>query len=134
MFKGLSLLAASELGGTVKRNLRAVPYFAFAALIFLFAFGFLLDVGHTWLSLRLGSMAASAILAAVLLTLAAIALLAGYAIKRKRPSASSPLTTSALIAAPFAARFLGGRLRLGTVAVAGVVAAGAVLGRYIGRS
>lgn len=134
MFKGLSLLAASELGGTVSRNLRAVPYFAFAALISVFAIGFLLDVGHTWLSLRMGSMAASGILAAVLLTLAVIALLVGYATKRKPPSATSPLTTSALIAAPFAARLLGGKLKLGTVAVAGVVAAGAVLGRYIGRS
>ncbi len=134
MFKGLSLLAASELGGRVSRNVRAMPYFAFAGLIFLFAFGFLLDVGHTWLALRLGSMAASGILAAVLLTMAVVALLVGYSVKRKRPSASSPLTTSALIAAPFAARLLGGKLKLGTVAVAGVVAAGAVLGRYIGRS
>ncbi|MCX7324556.1 MAG: hypothetical protein NTZ14_09020 [Hyphomicrobiales bacterium] len=134
MFKGLSLLAASEFGGSVARNLRAMPYFALAALIFLFGFGFLLDVVHTGLSLKLGSMAASGILAAGLLTAAGVALLVGHAIRHRGSAAPGALTTSALLAAPFAARFLGSRLRLGTVALAGVVALGAVLGRSLGRS
>ncbi len=133
MFKALSLMAASELGSKVSRTLRAVPYFAFAAVIFLFAIGFLLDLVHTWIALRMGSMAASGVLGGVLLVLALGALITGYSIKNKRPAKSSAFSTSALIAAPVAARFLGGKLRLGTVAVAGVVAAGAVLGRYIGR-
>lgn len=133
MFKGLSLLAATELGGVISRNLRAVPYFVFGALIFLFGFGFLLDLAHTWLTLRLSPMAASGVLAAVLLTVAAISLIIGYSIKARRPATTSSLTTTALIAAPFAARFMGTRLKVGTMAVAGVVAAGAILGRYIGR-
>lgn len=134
MFRGLSLLAATELGGTVSRNIRAMPYFAFGALIFLFGFGFLLDLAHTWLSLRAGPLAASGILAGVLLAVAGGLLLVGQAVKQRRQSATGPFATSALLAAPFAARIIGGRLSLGTLAVAGVVAAGAVLGRYIGRS
>jgi hypothetical protein len=133
MFKGFSLLAATELGGTVSRNVRAMPYFAFGALIFLVGFGFLIALAHDWLSLRMGSMVASGILAAVLLTVAGAALLTGHTIKEQHPVGPSPLTASALIAAPIAARFLGGRLRLGTVALAGVVAIGAILGRSLGR-
>lgn len=134
MFKGLSLLAASQIGSTVKRNLRAMPYFAAGALIFLVGLGFLLDLAHTWLSLRLGPLAASGILAAVLLTLAGTALVVGCIIRDKSASAPSPLTASALIAAPIAAKFMGGHLRLGTVALASVVAAGAIVGRSLGRS
>lgn len=132
MFKGLSLLAATELGGLLSRNLRALPYYAFAALIFLFGFGFLLDLIHTWLSIRMSAMAASGVLAAVLLTVAGSLLLVGNAIKERR-AAASPLMASALIAAPVAARFLGSKVRLGTVAVAGVVAAGALLGRFMAK-
>lgn len=132
MFKGLSLLAATELGGAVSRNVRAIPYFAFAALIFLFGFGFLLDLAHAWLSLRMSTMAASGVLAAMLLTVAGSLLLIGHTIQERR-QATSPLTTTALIAAPFAAKVLGSRLSFGTVAVAGVVAAGALLGRFIAK-
>jgi hypothetical protein len=134
MFKALSLLAASELGGAVSRNVRAVPYFALGVLALLIGSGFLLDLAHAWLSLRMSPMAASGVLAAVLFTVAGIFLLVGLSIKNRRQPQVSPLTTSALIAAPFAARFLGTRLRFGTVAVAGVVAAGAVLGRFLGRA
>ena len=133
MFKGLSLLAASELGGTVSRNLRAMPYFAIGALIFLVGFGFLLAFGHMWLSVRMGAMAASGVLAAILMSAAGVALLIGHTIKDTKPVGPSPLTASALIAAPVAVRFLGGRLRLGSVALAGVVAAGAILGRSLGK-
>ncbi len=134
MLKALSLLAASELGGALTRRLRAVPYFAVGALLFLFGFWFLLDLAHTWLTMRMSSMAASGALAAALLVLAGVLFAVGYSVKERPRTAASPLTTSALVAAPFAARFLGKRLRFGTVAVAGVVAAGAILGRYVGRS
>jgi hypothetical protein len=82
MFRGLSLLAATELGGTVSRNIRAMPYFAFGALIFLFGFGFLLDLAHTWLSLRAGPLAASGILAGVLLAAAGGLLVVGRRLHR----------------------------------------------------
>jgi hypothetical protein len=134
MFKGLSLFAASEIKGVITRNVRAVVYFAVGGVVLLFALGFLLDLAHGWLTLRMGPLAASGVVAAVLLTIAGGLFLIGNMIKERPAAERSNLKTSAIIAAPFAARMLGGRIRLGTVAIAGVVAAGALLGRYLGRS
>jgi hypothetical protein len=133
MLKGLSLLAASEMGGALSRNFRAIPFLLGGAVLLLFGFGFLLDLAHGWLALRMGGVAASGIVAAVLLTLAGILLIAGQSIRNRRSRSPSALTTSALVAAPFAARILGGKLTLGAVLVAGVVTAGAMMGRYLGR-
>jgi nitrate reductase gamma subunit len=123
MFKGLSLLAATEVGASVSRNLRALPYFLVGGLILLIGFGFLLALAHGWLAQELGSMAASGVIAATLISCAGLLLIIGSSIKARRVATSSPLTTTALIAAPMAASFM-----------AGVIAAGALLGRYLGRS
>jgi hypothetical protein len=134
MFKVLSLFAVSEIKGVITRNVRAAIYFAVGGVILLFAVGFLLDLAHGWLSYRLGPMAASAVIAAVLLTFAGVMFLVGHKTRESPRPERSTLKTSAIIAAPFAARMIGGKVRMGTVAIAGVVAAGALLGRYLGRS
>jgi hypothetical protein len=133
MFKGLSLLAATELGNVVSRNLRAMPFFILGGLILVVGFGFLLALAHTWLALELGSMAASGVIAVTLMACAALLLMIGSSIKAKQPKATSALTTTALLAAPLAATFMGTKLKVGTVAVAGVIAAGALVGRFLGR-
>jgi uncharacterized membrane protein YcfT len=134
MFKGLSLLAASEIKGVITRNVRAAVYFAVGAVVLLFALSFLLDLAHGWLAYRMGPGVASGVIAAVLLTVAGALFLIGNMIKDRPAPERSTLKTSAIVAAPFAARMLSGKLRLGTVAIAGVVAVGALLGRYLGRS
>jgi hypothetical protein len=134
MFKGLSLLAASEIKGVIARNVRAAVYFALGAVVLLFALSFLLDLAHGWLAFRTGPLAASGVIAALLLTAAGAFFLIGNLIKDRPAPSRSSLKASAVVAAPFAARMLGGKIRPGTVAIAGVVAIGALLGRYLGRS
>jgi hypothetical protein len=134
MFSGLSLFAVSEIKGVITRNVRAAVYFAVGGVLLLFALSFLLDLAHSWLSFRMGPLAASGVIAAVLLTVAGALFVVGNMIKDKPAAERSTLKTSAIVAAPFAARMLGGKLKLGTVAIAGVVAASALLGRYLGRS
>jgi uncharacterized membrane protein YcfT len=134
MFKGLSLLAASEIKGVITRNVKAAIYFAVGAVTLLFALSFLLDLAHGWLAFRMGPRAASGVIAAVLLTIGGAFFVIGNMVKDRPGPERSTIRTSAIVAAPFAARLLGGKLRLGTVAIAGVVAAGALLGRYMGRS
>jgi hypothetical protein len=134
MLKGLSLLAASQVKGVVSRNLRALPYFVLALLIFIFGFSFLLDFLKSWLSLRMSTMAASGVMAAVLLTLAGAAMVIGHAIKHKKPKDINVMAASAMMAAPFASRLMGKKLTLQTIGVVGVLFASVLLGRFLKRS
>jgi hypothetical protein len=132
MWNGLSLLAATEFGSMLKRNLRAITYYVASALIAGIALVFLLQATHSWLVLHMSTIWASLLIAAVMLLFAGLLLLIGHD-AGKRKSAPSPLASTALVAVPFAARMIGKRISLGTVAVAGVVAIGVVLGRLIAK-
>jgi hypothetical protein len=133
MFKGLSILAATEVGGVIHRNLRAASWFVAAGLVLIFGAGYLIDVAHTLLSQRFSPLAASGIVAASLMFVAAMLIVIGLVVKSRRKPVSTALTTTALVAAPVAARLFKGQLKLGTVLVAGVIGAGALLGRQMGR-
>jgi hypothetical protein len=130
MWQGLSLLAATELGGMLKRNLRAVAYYAASALVAVIALVFMLQAAHAWLVSHMSTINASLVIAAVMLGIAGILLLVGHFVAgRKRSS----LTSTALVAAPFAARMIGRKVSYGTIAVAGVIAMGVVVGRLMAR-
>ncbi len=134
MWKGLSLLATTEISSVIKRNVAAFAYYGVAVVAALFALVYLVEAAHFWLTLRMSPLAASLVIAAVFLAIAVLLMLIGMMVRnaKPKPSARSSLTASALVAAPVAARLFGKRLQLGTVAVAGVVAVGAALGRYLG--
>ena len=132
MWQGLSLLAASEFGGVLKRNLRALACYVASAVVALIGLVFALQAAHSWLEWRMSPIAASLVIAASLLAFALILILAGQLVARRRRGAS-PLASTALVAAPFAARMIGRKVSYGTVAIAGVVAMGVVLGRLMAR-
>jgi hypothetical protein len=59
-----------ELVGAIKRKAVIYGLMAMGALIAIFAIGYALDAGHSFLAFRLGPIAASLIIAALLLAAA----------------------------------------------------------------
>lgn len=132
MWKGLSFLAATELGALLKRNLRAFGYYAVGALVAVIGILFALQAAHSWLTLRMDTISASLVIAATMLFAAGVLTIIGhFAATRRRQSTA--LASSALVAVPLAARMVGRKVSYGTIAVAGMVAAGVILGRLMAR-
>ena len=132
VWKGLSLLAVSELGGTVRRNVTVLTLYGVGLIIGLMGVVFALLASQVWLERHMSTMSAQLLIAAALFVLAAIVVLVGIYISRRRRT-PSPIASTALIAAPFAARIVGRKINLGTLTMLGVIAAGAVIGRQLGR-
>lgn len=132
MLNALTLLAATEMGGAVKRNVRAVCYYAVAAGAGVVGLFFLLLAGRDALLPQLGPVMANVAVGGGMLALALLIYLIGYVIRNRR-SRTSPLASSAIVAAPFAAKMVGKRINLATLSVAGVMLAGAAIGHYLGR-
>lgn len=133
MWKGLSLLVANEFGLAFRRNAMAMALYAVAGLVFLMGVMFVLLALRDWLGLHMSAIEAGLVVAAGLLCLAAVVALAGVYVKRRRRS-SAALASTAILAVPVAARMIGRRVTVGTVAVMGVVALGALLGRQLGKN
>lgn len=132
MLNMLTLLAASEAGGAVKRNVRAVGYFAVGACAALLGLVFLLIAARDSLLPHMTMVMANAVVGGGMLAIGLVLVLIGQYV-RKRRGAPSALASTALVAAPFAARMVGKRINVGTIAVAGVILAGAALGNYLTR-
>ena len=132
MWKGLLLLAFSELGGTVRRNVTVLTLYGVGAVIGLVGLLFALLASRAWLEQHMSMIAANLLIAGILFGLALVVGLVGFFVSRQRRT-PSPLASTALIAAPYAARLVGRKLNLGTLAVIGVMATGAVIGRQLGR-
>lgn len=131
MFRGLSLLAMSEVGGLVKRNMRALVYYAAAAAAALIGVVFILQAIHAWLLTRLSPMEANLVIAGAMLALGLVLYAVGrHSAKRK---SSPPLSSAAMVAAPLAAGFVGRNVSYATLAVAAMVTAGVIFGRMISR-
>lgn len=133
MFKGLSLLAMTEAAGSLRQQVRALPWFAAGALIGLFAVATLLEAAHSWLSLRMSPVSAHLVIGVVLLTVGGTLAAIGMAI-RSRKQKRDGLTTTALVAAPVAAQLVGRHAAMPALVVVGVVAAGAMVGRLLGKA
>ncbi len=137
MWRAISLLAATELGGVVKRNVVILMIYGVAIVVFAAACGFLIAVAHALLADAYGAIGASLIIAGVLMAFALILLLIGLYM-RHRVRRRSAVATAALVAAPVVApaamRALASNATVGAGVVAGVVALGAILGRQMGRS
>ncbi|AMJ62534.1 hypothetical protein [Bosea sp. PAMC 26642] len=128
MFGGLGAYIASEVSGAVRRNLIVYGLYGFAGLLVLCAGGYALNALHSVLLFRYGAVAASLWIAGGLLVAGLISFGIAISVKnRKRPS--RPMATTALMAAPVAAKLLGSKMSWRTVLVGGVIVLGAVLGR-----
>jgi cytochrome bd-type quinol oxidase subunit 2 len=137
MWRGLTLLAATELGSAMKRSVMSVVIYALAALSFLCALGFLVAAGHGSLAERYGDTMASLILAGIFFLVAiVIALFAGLARRqaRRRRSLTSTALVVAPVMAPPALRAFVAHPAIGAGVVAGIVALGAMVGRQWGKT
>lgn len=133
MFKGLALLAAGEVGGAMKRRLTAYSFYALAGLIAVAGCGYLLSALHIWLSVNYSPMHASLFIAAGLFAVAVIVAIIG-AVQGKSPktTTSSLQTAAAVVAAPVAMKAMT-KASPTTFIALGVIAAGALLGRRLGK-
>jgi hypothetical protein len=132
MWNGLSLLAASELGAMLKRNLRALSFYVASALMAIIGLVFVLQAAYSWLLFNMSPVSASLVIAAAMLVLAGILILVGH-FAGQRKNGPSALASAALVAAPLATRMIGRKVSYGTIAVAGVVAVGVIIGRMIAK-
>lgn len=132
MWKALSILAAGEAGSAIKRNLTVLAIYAAAGVVALIGAVFGLVLLQDWLSLRMPALQAGLIVTGGLfgfaLVLALVAVVAG---RRRRSSPS--LATAALVAAPVAAKMVGGRLNLATIAVLSAGVLGVIFARSLGK-
>lgn len=133
MLKGLSFLAASELGTVISRNIKALVFYTGAVIAGIMSLTFALLAAYSWLIIYMSAIMANLVIAAGLLMLAGALVLTGVYIKhRARPPTA--VASAALIALPLAAGVLARKPALSTFLLAGVVALGAIAGRYAGRN
>ena len=131
MLGGLGSYIASEVSGSVRRNVTIFGLFGMTGLLFLCAVGYALSALHTVLSLSYGPVAASLWIAGGLALAAVIALCTALYIKnRKRPSRPIP-ATAAFAAAPLAAKLLTSRIGWRLAALGGIAVLGTILGRQL---
>lgn len=131
MFGGIGSYIASEISGSVRRNVTIYGLFGFAGLLLLCAAGYALAALHTVLALRYGPVAASLWIAGGLALAAVIALCTALYIKnRKRPARPIP-ASAAFAAAPIAAKLVTSRTGWRVAALAGIAVLGTILGRQI---
>jgi hypothetical protein len=132
MWRGLSFLAASEAGESLRRSMRSAVAMVASAIAAFTGVVFALVALHAWLSQRMTFIEASLVISAAFLFLALVFfIIAGFIRRSRRPA--SALATSAIVAAPIALRLIGSRLDLRAVGIAGMLTLGAILGRQLGR-
>lgn len=132
MLNVLTLLAASEAGSAVKRNVRAAGYYAVAACAGVIGLVFLLIAARDALLPEFGLVVANLIVGGTMVVVGLLfAVIAHYA--RKRRGGSSALASTALVAAPLAARALGKGVNGTALGVIGMLLAGAAAGHFLTR-
>ncbi len=130
MLGGIGSFIASEVSGTVRRNLVVYGLYGFAALLLFCAGGYALHALHIFLEQRHGAIAASLWIAGGLLVAALVAFIAAVIVKSRRKP-PRPVAMAAVAAAPLAAKLLGSRRGWRVAAAGAVVVLGAILGRQI---
>jgi hypothetical protein len=131
VWNSLALLAANEVGGMFRRNVTALAFYAASGIAALGGMAFGLVAAHLWLSTRMSGIEASLSIAGALLVLAMVIAGIGYVMKNRRRTRTEVRST-ALLALPIAARLVTSRINWGTMTVAGIMAAGVLLGRQLG--
>jgi hypothetical protein len=135
MLGGLGAYIASEVSGSVRRNLTVYGLYGAGVLLILCAAGYGLNALHTVLVMRVGPVTASLWIAGGLLAAGLVAFGFAHYVKN-RPRPARPIAKTALVAAPFVAKVVGSKVfgsRTGwrMAALGGVIAIGALLGRQL---
>ncbi len=132
MLKGLTLLAATEVGSRIRYKIAALGYYGAAGVVAFLGLVFLLVALLIWLSRSFSPLGASLIIAVGLFVVAGgLAIAARY--QQPAKTQSSPLSSAALLAAPAALKVASRRVSFTTVAAVAAVALGALVGRRIAR-
>jgi len=132
MLKGLTLLAATDIGSRIRTKIAALTLYGAAGVVALIGVVFALLALMIWLSRMWSPLTASLAIAGALLAIAAVLVIAA---RFQKPPATtrSPLGSAALFAAPAALKIASRRLSFGTVAAVAAIALGALVGRRIAR-
>ena len=135
MFGALGTYVASEVSGVVKRNVTVLALYGLAGLLMVCALGYGLSALHSYIAFSQGVVAASLWIAGGLFLFALLSIgLASYVKNKPRPSRPLPMAQTAMMAAPFAAKFAKSKnMNWRTAAVGGVVVLGLVIGRRLFR-
>lgn len=135
MFGALGTYVASEVSGVVKRNVTVLALYGLAGLLMVCALGYGLSALHSYIAFSQGVVAASLWIAGGLFLFALVSIgLASYVKNKPRPSRPLPMAQTAMMAAPFAAKFAKSKnMNWRTAAVGGVVVLGLVIGRRLFR-
>lgn len=135
MFGALGSYVASEVSGVVKRNVTVLALYGLAGLLMVCALGYGLSALHSYIAFSQGVVAASLWIAGGLFLFALVSIgLASYVKNKPRPSRPLPMAQTAMMAAPFAAKFAKSKnMNWRTAAVGGVVVLGLVIGRRLFR-
>lgn len=137
MWRGLSLLAATEVGSAMKRSVMGILIHLVALLCLACAFGFLVAAGHDVLAESYGATRASLILAGAFAALGAVIMLVAAWVRSRARNRRTLATTAMVVApvmAPSAIRAVVRHPGISAGVVAGIVALGAVLGRQWGKT
>ena len=132
MWKGLGLLAATDIGSRVRAKISALTLYGAAGLVAFVGVIFALIALLIWLSRLLTPLSAALAIAGVLLAVAVALALAARFQKPPRTQ-TSPLAGAALLAAPSAFTAVSKRVSFTTIAAVAAVALGALVGRRISR-
>ncbi len=135
MFGALGSYVASEVSGVVKRNVTVLGLYGLAGLLMFCALGYGLSALHSYISFSQGVVAASLWIAGGLFVFALICVgLAAYVKNKPRPSRPLPVAQTAMMAAPFAAKFAKSKnMNWRTAAVGGIAVLGLIIGRRMFR-
>lgn len=133
MWRGLTLLAATEAGSRLKGRIASISFYAVAAVLGLVGILFALLALMIWLAQIMSASGAGLLIAAVLLGLALIFALIGRHRANAPAKRGVTLGSTALAAAPVALGLVKRRISLRTIAAVAAVGVGAILGRRIVR-
>ena len=132
MLKGLTLLAATEVGSRIRTKIAALGLYGAAGLVGFLGLVFALAAVMIRLSRSFTPLTASIIISVALFVIAGILVLVAR-FRHPPPSKSSLLGNAALLAAPAALKLAGRRVSFTTAAAVAAVALGALVGRRIAR-
>lgn len=136
MWRGLSLLAATEVGGAMKRSVVGAMIYLVALVCLAVAFGFLVAAGHDVLAEMYGDTRASLILAGLFAAVGVVIMLIAAGIRARARKRRTLATTAMVVAPAMAPSLVRSFVRhpgISAGVVAGIVALGAIMGRQWGK-